>query len=720
MSIKDPIYSVNKNQLKNIIKDRLTGYICRSELFGIDRDHIISIIKDAVNRVNIIVFYAYNLIKLYVLYLYDNNLPIPLIDKDFITIVIRVVSYRTETKGAKMSEYKQISYDALVRFFNKYYKPLIQEEDLVCDDKLSYILSNYEIPDMVKNINNNIKEHFADHVRKYVNDYFNVKDRIDKIRSNRKLSDSQQKAEIRGISACFNSIKFDLLSVNEPFKSHEKYHHWINDMREIILPKREFLKDSIFYDVEVNPQDYLPGLITINKLIEKLSHDRDIKYKLFNVVPLRTAISPKYITIDTCVLNSLFSGKRDNFLDVAACTIPLWTAIFDFNSRAFKRSNYKFHFMIKTDGVGCSILFEKLTGEEKKPVKISPGNYDIEIESNKIINAPRKVKFKYRKNKKGKTKKQKKRQKKGKEKIDYDDPNMFKYIEEVAITEEMRHKKIVAIDPGHNDLINCIMQFDQPTEIVNNVKINGNIIECDTKLVTDIKFRYTRKQRNRESKTIRYRKIINRVKDKSIKKLETELSKYNSKTCDFNNFLAYLAKKIAINRQLYSHYQQDIYRKLKLNRYINTQKSETKMLKEFEKKFGDPSQVIVIFGDYDVKNTNKGSEPQITKRVKKLLREYGYEVYLINEYNTSKLCNRCSCETERFKHFSLGKTDKKTGELRVREYLLWKLLRCKNEKCATYHNRDHNAVRNMIKITRHIYEGQGRPIEYVKEEKINK
>lgn len=40
-----------------------------------------------------------------------------------------------------------------------------------------------------------------------------------------------------------------------------------------------------------------------------------------------------------------------------------------------------------------------------------------------------------------------------------------------------------------------------------------------------------------------------------------------------------------------------------------------------------------------------------------------------------------------------GKDDK----LKIKQYLLWSLLRCKNGKCKTNHNRDYNSSRNMIK-----------------------
>jgi len=103
-----------------------------------------------------------------------------------------VVSYRKEGRGRKSSDEKQIIIDELINFYNKHYLSTITQEDLVCDDKLSYILKNYECVDIVKNINNNIKEHFIGYVRKYVNNHFDIDDLIKKI-NNTKITLTQKK-----------------------------------------------------------------------------------------------------------------------------------------------------------------------------------------------------------------------------------------------------------------------------------------------------------------------------------------------------------------------------------------------------------------------------------------------------------------------------------------------------------------------------------------------
>ena len=207
------------------------------------------------------------------------------------------------------------------------------------------------------------------------------------------------------------------------------------------------------------------------------------------------------------------------------------------------------------------------------------------------------------------------------------------YIEKQEnISEIVKDKNYVTIDPNKSDLMYCMDK-------------NGN------------KFRYTQNQRRKETRKKKYMKIREEIKineeinGKTMKELESELSSYNSKTCDYNEFEKYLKKKNSINRLLFDVYEDEIHRKLKFNAYINTQKSESNMVKNFKSKFGEPDKCVVIMGDYDNGSYHmKGKEPAITNKIRKILRREKYEVYLINEFRTSKLCNKCSSEVETFQY----------------------------------------------------------------------
>ena len=69
--------------------------------------------------------------------------------------------------------------------------------------------------------------------------------------------------------------------------------------------------------------------------------------------------------------------------------------------------------------------------------------------------------------------------------------------------------------------------------------------------------------------------------NRTIIELETELSKLNKKSLNLTKFKEYIQKKSEINGLLFSFYEKYIFRKLRLQSYRNTQKSEQKMMNRF-------------------------------------------------------------------------------------------------------------------------------------------
>jgi hypothetical protein len=535
------------------------------------------------------------------------------------------------------------------RFYNDVYKLTIYDNETILYDKLSYILP-YEAIDIEKNINTNIKEHFITHMRKFVNVSFNLQQQKDAIKQIKDKNIREEK--YKTIIDELNKVKYDLISLSNDFKSDNKYHDWIKEQRKYILPnKKTFDKDSIHYDLCSNTQDYLKPFIYINKQLENLN---DENIRLFNVLPLRSNIVPKHICIDTCGLIANFLGgesttphyknykKGDN-------QINLWKRLFDMKNKIFKKKHYTFNFMIKTDGIAVSILFIRLDNNNK-PLLYNP--YQSQAEEN------------------------------------------IKYIEKETITDELRSKKIVCIDPNYSDLIYC------------GSKDDSDVLQT---------FRYTQNQRRLETRVKKYSKIINNINNQTIIngnniiEIETILSLNNKKTCDYENYKEYITQKNKLNYLLYSHYEKTLFRKLKLNRYINTQKSESKMINNFCKKFGKPDNTICVMGDFDKGNNHmKGVEPVICKRFRKLFRNAGYKTYLINEFRTSKLCNCCHKEIEPFMTRLSHKPKDHKNEKKI---LVNGLLSHKENKqeCEIIHNRDKNAVQNMLYIVKHIFDTGKRP-----------
>ena len=656
---------VNKTPLSNIIKSY--------ELYNN--------INELVYKVNKIVILASQFLNLYLIYLFDNNLEFPVINKKFILTVFSIITKKDDGRGSKPSEDTVKVIKNLEEFYNKHYKQCIMDDDIISIDKLSFVLA-YEANDIVKNIKNNITEHFQDYVNKFVNQSFEVKFLIQDI--NNLGFDTDTTKEIKNsIYSDLRKVKKDLLRTDDNFESDEMCHKWIKTHKPFILRKNKLMKNSIEYDLCANPLDYIKSLFYMNKELEKINQQRikeeKDQFKLFQVIPQRTSIKPNHISIDTCsLINLTITENFKKYLDnIQECQKEIWNKNFKLNQKEFKRKNYQFNYMIKTDGVGCSVLLVKL--KDGKPIEITQ-----------------------------------KMQRELKQKLELRD----KYIEDIKITNDIRNKRIVSCDPNLSDIIFCVSKEIKPKIIVDdNNKLR---LENEEEIIT---FRYTQNQRRLETRNKKYNKLqdeINKetkINNKSVKEIETELSKFNSKTCDFNNFMEYCKKKNEINRLLFSHCQEEVFRKLNFNRYTNTQKSESKMIKNFSNKFGKPKDCIVVLGDYDKGEHNmKGKEPIINKRIRKIFRNNGYKVYLINEFRTSKLCNVCeSCcspflKRESHKPKDIDKKTKKGKQIEV-----WGLTLCENKKCSLIHNRDKNSALNMYKITQSILNGKRRPDKYCRE-----
>jgi hypothetical protein len=162
--------------------------------------------------------------------------------------------------------------------------------------------------------------------------------------------------------------------------------------------------------------------------------------------------------------------------------------------------------------------------------------------------------------------------------------------------------------------------------------------------------------------------------------------------------MEYCIKKNETNYKLFEHYTLKHFRKVKLNIYTNTQKSESKLIKNFQNKFGGPDDTIFVIGDYSSGSYHmKGCEPAICKKFRKIFKNAGYDTYLIDEYNTSKTCSECNGVLEKY----LYKDEK----------LCNGILRCKSNTHTSviYHNRDKNAVKNMLRIIQSLQNSGEKP-----------
>ncbi len=680
-----------KDNIKNVIRD----------------ENLLNNINDIVIRTNKIVIHTYQFLKLYLLDLYKNNKSFPTIDKEFICDIFKVITVRKCNTGGYTEENMPDQQKTLQEFYNKHYKETTIKDDILYYDKMSYILA-YEAIDMETNINVNIQEHFLQHLYKFINISLDVKGKRDKITEENK-DKTIRKEKHKELTSEINLVKKDLTSFAE-LKSNQKYYQFIKEQRKLIYgDKVKFDEDNIVYDLKSNTQTYLKSMFYIASELEKIYDNIKIynenitddekkqkQIRLFNVIPLRTNIISKHITLDTCGILSNFLDKtqktkeekklkKENEVkikysekcknkkvntvhDITVYNYTkndnqkmVWNHFFKLNKKTFKKNKYEFNYMIRTDGISVCILFVLL--ENGKPISKIKGK-----KCKGTLNSS--------------------------------------YIEDVKNINDI-NKKFVVADPGKSDIIYCGSKND------------------DGELET---FRYTQNQRRLELGTKKYRKIIHKVNtetkinDKTIKEIESILSSFNSKTVNYDKFKEYIIEKNKVNNKLFNHYQQKFFRKFKLNSYTNTQKSEAKLINNFSNKYGKPENTIFVLGDWDKGSYNmKGVEPIICKRIRRIFKNAGYETYLINEYCTSKLCNHCHQELDKFliRKSKKPKDIKKNKSIIVNGLLRHQDVNSNEEQeqelvCGIYHNRDKNAVQNMISIVEELKKSGKRPLRFTR------
>jgi hypothetical protein len=392
-------------------KSKLPHYKCiKTSLKGVVKyDFVIDNLIQSSNMCNKIVSHTLQLLKLYLLYRTDNKLDLPKIDKQFVNAVMKTVC-KAPTQGRSPSESTQGIKENLKAFYDTHYRDLQKEE-------LNYRYMNtvldYLAIDIITMYENNIKQHFVEYVERYVNVVWRKKALVKLIKQKYKTPKTRQE-RINKLCSAMRKVKNDILNPTKEKTSPTIYHSWIDKEITNILPTRPFQKDSIYYDIMCSPQDYLPCMFYIMKTVE--SYGESVN----SVCPLRTDIIPKYIRIDTTTLvHLLFTKKQGNKSDyltngnLVKHQEKLWSFFFKTNKKCFHLNDdnkYKFHYMIETDGVGCSILLirKDLEGKKLRSPKVSLNTEKYIDELNEM---------------------------------DYD---------------RLKTKKVVGIDPNHSDLIYCM------------------------------------------------------------------------------------------------------------------------------------------------------------------------------------------------------------------------------------------------------------------------
>ena len=583
-------------------------------------------------------------IKLYLIY--NNNYETVVVDKNFLSCVFATIcSPSASSHTTRNTELRQ----HLESFYYTHFTPLLPENHVRPSSYQLHTTLLYKAVAIATIFNNNIISNYVQYAERFVNISFNKVETLNSIKHDESLSSAEKQSSKRVFTTLLRKIKNDLLEVDSeaPMTSPIEYHTWINDNKMVALPEKlTFENNSVLYDIHVNPSDYFASMFRMSRFMEERGQ------KLLNCCPLTTSVIPGHFTLDTKALVYLLYNKSfgiGTYSEVLRSKIKshktlLWSMFFKTKMKGFQMKNYVFNEQVDTDGVSVSINLIRRDLYGRKGIK-EKVTYVPEIYGDELNELQKSI---------------------------------------------MSKKKIVGIDPGMSDLLFCANE-------------SGNQ-----------KFRYTQDQRRKELKIKKYRYILMGKKmdfifeERTIIDWESELSAFNSKSLDFRLFKSYVQKKLEITSKTKAFYEDFLHRKMKLNAFYNTRKSEQLMVNQFKARFGPPGTVVIGFGDWEQKQHRRFKEPTKGKGFRKLMRQSGYDVLLVDEFRTSLQCSKCQIEDGKCLKFRkrLDPNKKKSDEDRQFR-LVHGLLKCNT--CNRIWNRDFNAAINIALLTRCILDRKDRP-----------
>jgi hypothetical protein len=155
---------MNTNQVYKVIKCPLKSVLKNYDI-------IQPIIETTVNEINEFPILGYQFIRLYLLDKINNNIDLPIINKQFILDVLRVVGSCKTTQGKKTKASNIKNKDGkadLKLFYDNTFSKLTDINIKPSYTNKTYIIKQTAI-EMLKCIKTNISTHFIKHLYRYIN-----------------------------------------------------------------------------------------------------------------------------------------------------------------------------------------------------------------------------------------------------------------------------------------------------------------------------------------------------------------------------------------------------------------------------------------------------------------------------------------------------------------------------------------------------------------------
>jgi len=199
-----------------------------------NKDRLIS----AVIRTNKITIKTYQLLRLWILDKYHSNNNIPIITDNTIKMAQKSFLKKSSGQKAKGDNLKMLTE------FEKY------NFEIENGKNLSQILS-YSSITMLTAIENNIKSHYFDYIRRFLNSYY-------KCKYKEEIKNKEFKEQL---FKDLKKLKNDI--IDNTLTCDDKYHKWLKENRNNIIPEKCH-ENGYYYDIQIEPQKYIKYMIWMN------------------------------------------------------------------------------------------------------------------------------------------------------------------------------------------------------------------------------------------------------------------------------------------------------------------------------------------------------------------------------------------------------------------------------------------------------------------------
>jgi len=486
------------------------------------------------------------------------------------------------------------------------------------------IIPNIKNNIFIESIDDGIQNHykiFTSFIKKYIRDDLILNDLI--------IINDEKK-----INQLIKSIYSDIIT--NTLNTNSNYHSWIEKNKLLIVSefnKKKYI--NLENELESKPFSFIPYMLYMNKNLE-INNSK----KKYQIIPLRTNLTPKFITINIDSLVDLLDSKylfdkiKNYYHNDSKKGLILFDTYFNFTSKYIKKTikkGYVFSGSIQTNGYEIIFNFNSKSYEQKKNNFHSSGKIEKKFikETIKELSKEEKEKF-INENIENKNKKKKEKEKLSKEKLKI---NKKKEKEEKVIKLGKIKLELDLLNSEYENDLNELsnkhykilkIEFDKidKTKTNSKDKMNELLTKLNEKLLSDKTFITFCYKRNKDTLIddldsnfdLNYNKIVNFdiENDKKINEIKLKILTKKKE-------LIKLKKSNKVELVLYE------------KKYFNDKKViiNTKRLLE---KIRIKTELL----NYETKDKNititmiKNIKLNLTEQIKKIYQMQKYE--LLNEY----------------------------------------------------------------------------------------